>query len=431
MEENKMIKQTRFGWVDLSCLPRTKNDKIDWKNSGGCIVPFLYQDVCSNIYIIRNISSSHVCITIPDYVSDYKIVKKQIIHGEFGGVLQKITSNFRYHAGDVVNKTLLILSSYMDGRYKAYNYQCLIDGYEGHITEGSLCNGRGCLVCSRRVVVRGINDIATTHPDVASLFWDENCAYKYSAFSKHKNVFRCPNCGNKISAAICNVTTQGLSCPQCGDGFSYPEKFVFSVLKQILKLCSNVEYVGDFETQKTFDWSKNILHNNPKLSGDKIYDFYLPIYGGLLIETHGQQHFEQCLYNTKSDSRTLMEEQENDRLKYDIAIHNDILPDHYVILDCRRSTVQHIKQSIMQSVLPRLLNFTEDQIDWYECGKIATSSRVFEVCELWNDGVKSTRKIATEMKIGQSTVRNYLRRGEELGIVQDPPKHIKRTNTIK
>ena len=56
----------------------------------------------------------------------------------------------------------------------------------------------------------------------------------------------------------------------------------------------------------------------------------------------------------------------------------------------------------------------------------ATSSRVFEVCNLWNGGIRSTIEIAKMMKIGRSTAFKYIRKGEELGIVQDPPKHIKR-----
>lgn len=426
METKQMIKQTKFGWVDLSNVKRTKDGRIDWKNSIGCIIPFQYQDIYSTIHIMKYISGRHVCITIHKYASDYQITKSQIINGELGGVLQKITSNFRFHAGDVVNEKILILSSYMNGHRKAYSYQCLIDGYVGSMTEDDLRRGHGCPVCSHRIVMCGINDVVTTHPEVAKLFLDQSDAYKYSAFSKHKAVFKCPNCGNKINAAIYNVVTQGLSCQRCGDGFSYPEKFVFNVLKQISKLHLDILYNDGFETQKSFYWSKNILHNNPKLSGDKIYDFYIPIYGGLLIETHGLHHFEQCLYHTREKDKTLEEERENDSMKYNIAIQNGILPDHYIVLDCRESTIEHIKNSIMSSNLPTLLSFSEDQIDWLECGRFAASSRIIEACSLWNSGVHSTKQIGKTMKMHRTTILRYLRRGEELGIVQDPPKHNKK-----
>jgi hypothetical protein len=431
MEENKMIKQTRHGWVDLSNLPRTQGGHISWKNACGCIVPFQYQDICGDIEIIKYIPPRHIDIAIQNYADNYRIAHTQISCGELGGVLHKITSNFRYNAGDIVNESLIILSSYMNGRYKAYKYQCLIDGYIGCITESSLCRGSGCLVCCNRVIMRGVNDIATTNPDMAELFWDKAHAYQHSEFSTCKDEFRCPRCGCKIDARIDNVARYGLSCRRCGDGFSYPEKFVFNVLKQAFKLHSDILYNGNFETQKKFDWSKNILHNNQKLSGDKIYDFYISINNGLLIETHGSQHFEDGLYHMRKRDRTLEEEQENDRIKYQIAIANGILPENYIVLDCRYSTVQYIKQSVMQSILPQILNFTEDQINWCECSEFAMSSRMIEACKLWNNGLRSTKGVSIEMQIDQSTALDYLRRGEELGIVQDPPKHNKKKNTTK
>jgi hypothetical protein len=114
-----------------------------------------------------------------------------------------------------------------------------------------------------------------------------------------------------------------------------------------------------------------------------------------------------------------------------LALKNGILPDHYIQLDCRESSVEHIRNSIMSSNLPYLLNFAENQIDWNKCGLFAMSSRMIEACELWNAGIKSTKKIAREMRIHQCTVWKYLRRGEELGIVQDPPKHINRRNNTQ
>jgi DNA-directed RNA polymerase subunit RPC12/RpoP len=414
-----MIKQTKFGWVDLSNLPKTKTGKLDWQNSAGCIIPFQYQDVRSNIYISKYISYRCINITINDYVRDYQIARTQVVNGELGGVLQKITPYFRYRVGDVINEKLLILSAYMNGKYKTYNYRCLVDGYIGHISEDSLRRGRGCPVCGHHVVMRGVNDVATTHPDVAALFWDKGSVYKYSAFSRSKDDFRCPNCGNKVNATISNVTTQGLSCPRCGDGFSYPEKFVFNVLKQAFKLHLDILCGNDFEVQKTFDWSKNILHNNPKLSGEKIYDFYIPIQGGLLIEAHGLHHFEQCLYHTRPRDKTLEEEQENDRIKYNIAIQNGISSENYIVLDCRKSTTEFIKHSMMSSNLPSLLNFTESDIDWNQCDKFATSSRLYEACCYWNDGVKNYKEIALLMKMHHDTIRRYIKKGRELNIIND------------
>ena len=75
-------------------------------------------------------------------------------------------------------------------------------------------------------------------------------------------------------------------------------------------------------------------------------------------------------------------------------------------------------------IMVELLNFTENDINWEECNRIATSSRVYEVCELWNSGNHVINSIATVMKLSGNTIRNYLRRGFELDILKDPPKYL-------
>ena len=42
MEEQQMIKKTKFGWVDLSDLPKTKTGNIDWVKSVGHTINFQY-----------------------------------------------------------------------------------------------------------------------------------------------------------------------------------------------------------------------------------------------------------------------------------------------------------------------------------------------------------------------------------------------------
>ncbi len=197
-------------------------------------------------------------------------------------------------------------------------------------------------------------------------------------------------------------------------------------MKQVCNIHNDNKLLHGFELQKTFSWSQNVEHDNPKLSGDKIYDFYIPLKHEIIIETHGKQHFEQCLFGSGKQSRTLQEEQENDKIKHLTALRNGIDDRSYIVLDCRRSTVEFIKNSIMTSNLPQLLNFTEYDIDWKQCNVFAASSRVYEACALWNGGIRKTKDVANKMKLHPDTVRNYLRRGEELGIVIDPPKHIKR-----
>lgn len=421
-----MMKQTKHGWVDLSGLARKTNGEISWKESIGQSIEFQYQDVHAYALILDWIKPSRIKIQIPGYTNEHIIYAGHILCGKFGSAVSKCVLDFRYTDGDVVNDTLVITSSYKHNGRKYYQYKCKQDGYVGHMSEYHLIEGQKCPVCTGRVAMRGVNDVATTHPEIAMLFWDKNDSEKYTAHSSRKTYFRCPKCGDRINMIIYNVTNRGLSCRRCGDSFSYPEKFVYNLLQQASSFHSENRLLYNFELQKTFSWSKNIQHDNPKLSGDKVYDFYIPIQNEIIIETHGRQHFEQCSFHTSGSSRTLQEEQENDFVKYSIALQNSISDDRYVVLDCRKSNVEFIKHSIMASNLPLLLDFTEQDIDWDKCNRFAMSSRVYEACELWNSGVHIIKDIAHKMKLNSNTVSRYLRRGEELGIVQDPPKHIKR-----
>lgn len=426
MEENKTIKQTKHGWVDLSNLKRTKGGKINWKESVGLSVEFQYLDVRAVIYIVDWVDSYTVKIIIPEYINECTTGTVNIINGRLGFAVGKIVRNFRYNVGDIVNKTMLITSAYRFDGLKYYTYRCLKDGYEGRIIEPNIQKGMGCSACAGKTVIRGVNDITTTYPHIASLFWNVEDTYKYSAFSGEMIDFRCPRCGSKIQSRICDVSRRGLSCKKCSDGISYSEKFIYNFLQQLSNISTNINGVQDFIPQHVFDWSKDVWHNNSKLRGCKRYDFYIPTKRDICIECHGGQHYDNSFEHTGGKAKTVTEEKENDQIKMNLALNNGILPDHYIQLDCRESSVEHIKKSIMMSHLPRLLNFTEDQIDWNQCGLFAMSSRMIEACDLWNSGIHSREQIGEIMKLHKSTIYNYLRRGEELGIVQDPPKHIKK-----
>ena len=424
MENEQKIRYNKHGWIDLSELERNKNGTINWKGSIGRKIHFKYQDIESDIILLEYMDGSSIKICILNYIDEYITSSDNILKGQFGVAVGKKTSEFKYKVGDVVNNHLLITSAYKKGKCKYYTYRCLIDGYNGSAYEENIKKGSGCPVCAGRAILIGYNDVATTRPDVAALLLNPDDGYKYTVYSHKYAYFKCPRCGNIIYTSVGIISYYGLHCRKCGDGISYPEKFVFNVLQQVSNLHKENIQLQNFETQKSFEWSKGILCRNQKLSGDKKYDFYIPLIDEVLIETHGEQHFEECFFNTRKDSKTLAEEQENDKLKMDIAISNGILPQNYIQLDCRCSDMNYIKDSIMSSNLPKLLDFIESDINWHECNHFATSSRVYEACQLWNNGLYTINDIAIQMKMTRNSIHNYLRRGFELGILQDPPKYL-------
>lgn len=72
----------------------------------------------------------------------------------------------------------------------------------------------GCPLCAGKVVVRGINDLATTHPDIAALCKFPEDAYTHSAYSNKSIWWTCEN-GHDWQAPIARLTTQGCKCPIC------------------------------------------------------------------------------------------------------------------------------------------------------------------------------------------------------------------------
>jgi len=241
-----------------------------------------------------------------------------------------------------------------------------------------------CAVCKNKKVLKGYNDIWTTNPELAKLLLNEDDGYKYTYSSNKKVLWKCSFCGNIMSKTVGDVYQHGLSCTNCSDGISYPEKFV----KNLLHIC-NIDYTY----QKHFNWSDN-----------KKYDFYLHKYN-LIIETHGIQHYEE---NSHFKNRTLLEEQENDRYKRNLAITNGIK--NYIVLDCRYSKCDWIKNSIINSELFKICNINYEDINWEYIDLESRSSLVYKTCELYNKGFLKS-DILKKLDISESTYCNYLNIG--------------------
>ena len=62
----------------------------------------------------------------------------------------------------------------------------------------------------------------------------------------------------------------------------------------------------------------------------------------------------------------------------------------------------------MNSSLPTLLNFCEDDIDWQLCGELSSNSLVKRACDMWNGGIHNTKDISSQLKISVATVERYL-----------------------
>ena len=93
--------------------------------------------------------------------------------------------------------------------------RCLVDKYEWNADPRKLMRGCGCSVCSNKIVIKGVNDIATTRPDLIKYFKYKDDGYKYVSGSEKYIDIICPECGHECSIRICNLSRFGFSCGGC------------------------------------------------------------------------------------------------------------------------------------------------------------------------------------------------------------------------
>lgn len=257
----------------------------------------------------------------------------------------------------------------------------------------------GCPYCatSNAKPLKGFNDMWTTNPELASLLLNPEDGYKHMQRTTKKLDWKCPKCGSIIRNKKADlIQSYGLSCPNCSDGVSYPEKYVFHFLQE-----SNIEFMK----QKGFDWSQG-----------KVYDFYLPE-RNWIVEVHGVQHYEENGFHTLN--RSFVEEEKNDRYKMQLAYANGI--EKYLVINGSISDSNHMKESIQSSDLFTLFS----NIDFNVIAEKAEKSSVIEAWDLWNSGIYSTEKIANILKSNRVTVRRYLKSGQLIGKCDYTPEIAK------
>lgn len=101
---------------------------------------------------------------------------------------------------------------------KKYYWRCKL-GHSWRTTVNNRAYGKGCPICSGNVVLEGFNDLATTHPDIASQWHPTlNGSLLPTHVSKghQKKVwFMCPICKNAYETLIPNKIKGFGGCPFC------------------------------------------------------------------------------------------------------------------------------------------------------------------------------------------------------------------------
>nr|DAP95930.1 MAG TPA: restriction enzyme [Caudoviricetes sp.] len=283
-----------------------------------------------------------------------------------------------------------------------YKYRCNICGFDSndlyrggkHISElwctpAQLRRNKMCSCCSSKVVKKDINSIMTTHPHLVKYFADKDDAGKYNYLSNKKVNMKCPYCGEEKYMRIADLYNQGFSCPCCSDGLSIGEKIMYIILED-----------------NEIDFIKEYMFDNAKYK----YDFYLNKFN-MIIETNGKQHYEETTISR--GTRCFEDEVLNDKNKKDFALSNDV--EKYIYIDCRKSDVEYIINSIYNSGIIDLLHIKNIDVDAIR-QKLYSHSIVKNVCDIYSSCDDISIKYLQDMfHMSRCTIRKYLKIGANLG----------------
>ena len=196
---------------------------------------------------------------IPFQINEYEY--------EIGDILENKFGKF-----EIIDRAEEILYISQDHPYKTYTCKCL-NGL-GHdifkLNRRQIKAGAGCTTCGRNRVVLG-HSLFDEHPELLEYIVNIDEAKQYTSNSSKKIKCHCPICGYEKKNIISNLVKVGFSCDICGDGVSYPNKFVCNVLDQL-----QIKH----QREKSFNWSNN-----------RYYDDYIPMFD-IIIENHGMQHYK-------------------------------------------------------------------------------------------------------------------------------------------
>jgi hypothetical protein len=238
----------------------------------------------------------------------------------------------------------------------------------------------------------GENDIATVAPWMIPWLKDQSIAYTHTVTSKHLVDWVCPHCGLDVyGKTISNCYYyKKVTCPYCSDGVSYPERYVANLLKLI-----NVK----FDFQREFEWSDG-----------RFYDFYVPSLN-MIIETHGRQHYTNT-WSTGVDKNQKMTIQENDAYKRALAGKHGI--SCYVVLDCRHSDGEYMRENIINSVLNTYFDLS--RVDWCDVSTKSLTSIFIQAIDLLRLNVDGSM-ILNELPISSYTLNRYVKKAKKIGLL--------------
>lgn len=372
-----------------------KSILIDWEQCIGECFDIKFNGEVFKVEITgyekRNGKKKYIKLKSDQYGEKW-VSECRIKAAEYGYYTTNPVMGFLYQIGEIVQSKgcqFEILEQFREeGRWeKMYRIKCLTCGGTSSKPELALRKQTdGCGVCNSKIIEKGVNDIATEAKWMIDLLANPEDAFRYSPQSGFSIKFKCPSCQQEKEADISNVYNQGLGC-KCNKHNSLPERFCFSILKQL-----NINF-------KTEHYIK-----------DRRFDFWIESMN-LIIETHGGQHYKET---GRKDSRTLQEEQENDIYKEELARKHGV--ENYIVVSCPKSNLNFLKSQFLKSELAYFFNL--EAIDWNQVYRDCQNSIMEEVANLHNQGY-TRKEIGQKLGIAKTTAGYYVHEAFEVGLIKN------------
>ena len=371
---------------------------IDWSNSIGFKVKFIYDDIEGELEIVK-FNKEKYKLNVKYNNDIFLISTTEFINCKLGEIVGKFIINYRYNIGDIIEtKTGEIkileqirINNKNNHSVKAYKYKCLIDGNIDQLIESNMINGVGCNVCTGTKVLKGYNDLWTTHPHIAKHLKYSEIGHEISHGSNKSEIFICLDCGYEKEYRINDLTNYNYFCFKCKDNNSYPNKFAFNLLEQL-----NINFTPEYNP----DWIK-----------PQRYDFYFKVNNKeyILEMDGGLGHGNKNTLNGQTE--------EDRKLTKEIDNYKDMMAQEHNIEVIRINSVKSELEFIKNNILHSELNILFDlyNIDWLKCHEFSLTNLVKIACNHWNDGIKSAKIISEIMKMSKNTIIKYLKQGTELG----------------
>lgn len=401
-------------------LNKDENNRVNWNEDckKQLKVRFIYDDI-EGFVVLKKYEKKGQKIYFEYKNKNYCMKTSNFRACQLGYVVGKINKDFKYNIGEVVStvneNTFKIITQERKNNTneKVYQCQCSKCNKISSKTESQLNKKvSSCRYCCKfsKIVTQGLNDIATTHPNIINFLKNKDDAYKYSYGSETEIDFICPFCNSTYKMSPNRFYNHFFSkneifrCPKCSDGISSNEKYIYQALSQALS-SMNIR----IKMQKSFKWSEK-----------RKYDFYIKELN-IIIEVHGPQHYKEfydkkniSFINRETGKPITYEEQKNiDDKKRDNAIKNMLKnePDKYIIINASKTSLSNHEQIKQQLISNKYLsdyfkNF--DEASWNECELSSSKTMIEEVEKLYLQGITSPKELSAILNLSLSTINTYL-----------------------